>query len=74
MIIIEDSTGITVKETVEDIDHVRLVPGTVFFMDDEGSGRSKPLKRPPAEYSVNELRDMLEMNKRIVNAVELGRT
>jgi len=61
MIIIETESEIILKDTIDDIAHVRLVPGKAWFFD-EDCGRDLPLSKPPAEYSVNELRDMLDFN------------
>jgi len=70
MIILTDTTGITVKQQIQDIPHVRLGVhgGLYFFSDSLTSAFIRKLDKPAVEYTVNELHDLLvEMETKFFN-------
>jgi len=63
MLVITDTTGITVKNTIDDADHVRLGVTLITFWVNGEKRTQSVMSKPHAEHSVNELQDMLsELN------------
>lgn len=59
MIILTDTTGITVKRRIQDIDHVRIgVLTTALYFDNYRRSIRKNHK-PHCEFTLNELQDLL---------------
>ena len=59
MIVITDTTGITVKSTIDDTDHVRIgTTQTACWVD--GTRRNiREIGKPHCEFTINELMDLL---------------
>ena len=60
MVIIVDTTGITVKRTIDDANHIRIgVTNITFWID--GKARSiKEIVTPYNEFSINDFNDLLK--------------
>jgi len=67
MIVIQDTTGITIKKTIDDANHVRIgVTQTVLWVD--GVRRNvRDNHKPHCEFTVNELNDLLCELRRLTN-------
>lgn len=59
MLVITDTTGVTVKRVIQDSDHVRLGVTLMTLWVDGKKRRQKTLSKPSVEYTINELSDAL---------------
>jgi len=59
MLVMRDTTGVTVKRVVQDMNHVRLGVTLVTLWVDGKKRRQKKLSKPSVEYTINEVSDLL---------------
>jgi hypothetical protein len=63
MLVMTDRTGITVKNTIDDADHVRIGVTRVTFWVNGEARTLAAIQKPHVEHTVNDLQDMLtELN------------
>lgn len=63
MIVLTDSSGVTIKDTIDDSDHVRIgILKITFWVDDERRNVQNighRFGKPGCEFTLNELSDLL---------------
>ena len=65
MIIMDNLSGLTLKHTMEDVKHVRITSHNIIFWDGYVL-HDRPVPKPYIEFTVYELRDLMEELERRV--------
>jgi hypothetical protein len=70
MIILTDTTGITIKRCIDDTQYVRLSLFHIRFFNFpsyEGCMKELPLEKPHNEFSISEMEELLNKLERLIS-------
>lgn len=67
MIVLRDTTGFTIKRTIDSLSHIRVgvLQIRFFSKDSDRTVRARKIGKPHNEFTLNEIQDLLEELEKI---------